>query len=159
MSHSEHTPSGIDETAPVTSRHSIRIAAPIERVWRLHTDIDAWPSWQTDIGSARIDGPVTPGSTFHWTSAGLTIGSTIHVVEAPGRILWAGTAHGITAIHDWRFEAHGDETQVHNAESWSGDPVDADTENMRKLLVQSLDSWLDRLRHTAEGSTHTLTGA
>lgn len=150
MTHSEHTPSGIDETAPVISRHSIRIAAPIERVWQLHTDIDAWPRWQTDIESAQADGPVAPGSTFHWTTADLSIGSTVYAVEAPGRILWGGTAHGITAIHEWRFEAHGDETQVHNEESWSGDPVDADTENLRKVLGQSLDSRLERLRRTAE---------
>ncbi|MEV0263270.1 SRPBCC family protein [Streptomyces sp. NPDC050617] len=150
MTRSEPTPSGIDETAPVISRHSIRIAASIERVWQLHTDVDAWPRWQTDIETARIDGPVMPGSTFHWTSAGLSIGSTIYAVEAPGRILWGGTAHGIAAIHEWRFEADGDGTQVRNEESWSGDPVDADTENMRKLLGQSLDTWLERLRRAAE---------
>ncbi|MEU2206495.1 SRPBCC family protein [Streptomyces hygroscopicus] len=150
MTHSELTPGGIDETAPVVSRHSIRIAAPIERVWQLHTDVGAWPRWQTDIESARIDGPVTPGNTFHWTSAGLSIGSTIYAVEAPRRILWGGTAHGITAIHEWRFEADGDGTLVRNEESWSGDPVDADTENSRKLLGQSLDAWLEHLRRAAE---------
>ncbi|MGC0382754.1 SRPBCC family protein [Streptomyces sp. SAI-129] len=150
MPPSELYPSGIDETAPVISRHSIRIAAPIERVWQLHTDVGAWPRWQTDIESARIDGPVTPGGTFHWTSAGLSIGSTIYAVEAPRRILWGGTAHGITAIHEWRFEADGDGTQVRNEESWSGSPVDADVENQRKLLSQSLDAWLELLRRIAE---------
>ncbi|WP_411098292.1 SRPBCC family protein [Streptomyces sp. x-45] len=143
-------PSGIDETAPVISRHGIRIAAPIERVWQLHTDVGAWPRWQTDIESARMDGPVTPGGTFHWVSAGLSIGSTIYAVEAPRRILWGGTAHGITAIHEWRFEADGDGTQVRNEESWSGSPVDADVENQRKLLSQSLDAWLELLRRIAE---------
>ncbi|MGC0409757.1 uncharacterized protein YndB with AHSA1/START domain [Streptomyces sp. SAI-195] len=150
MPPSELYPSGIDETAPVISRHSIRIAAPIERVWQLHTDVGAWPRWQTDIESARIDGPVTPGGTFHWVSAGLSIGSTIYAVEAPRRILWGGTAHGITAIHEWRFEADGDGTQVRNEESWSGSPVDADVENQRKLLSQSLDAWLELLRRIAE---------
>ncbi|MGX1030421.1 SRPBCC family protein [Streptomyces sp. SAI-097] len=150
MPPSELYPSGIDETAPVISRHSIRIAAPIERVWQLHTDVGAWPRWQTDIESARMDGPVTPGGTFHWVSAGLSIGSTIYAVEAPRRILWGGTAHGITAIHEWRFEADGDGTQVRNEESWSGSPVDADVENQRKLLSQSLDAWLELLRRIAE---------
>ncbi|MEU1869517.1 uncharacterized protein YndB with AHSA1/START domain [Streptomyces ambofaciens] len=150
MPPSELYPSGIDETAPVISRHSIRIAAPIERVWQLHTDVGAWPRWQTDIESARMDGPVTPGGTFHWVSAGLSIGSTIYAVEAPRRILWGGTAHGITAIHEWRFEADGEGTQVRNEESWSGSPVDADVENQRKLLSQSLDAWLELLRRIAE---------
>ncbi|MDX3322857.1 SRPBCC family protein [Streptomyces sp. ME03-5684b] len=152
MPRSEHTPRGIDKTAPVISRHSIRIAAPIDRVWQLHTDIDGWPRWQTDIGSARADGPVASGSTFHWTTAGLSISSTVHLLEAPERILWGGTAHGITALHEWRFEADGDGTLVHNEESWSGDPVDADTENLREALGQSLDSWLQHLRRTAEGA-------
>ncbi|MEU5140915.1 SRPBCC family protein [Streptomyces sp. NPDC021139] len=150
MPPSELYPSGIDETAPVISRHRIRIAAPIERVWQLHTDVGAWPRWQTDIESARMDGPVTPGGTFHWVSAGLSIGSTVYAVEAPRRILWGGTAHGITAIHEWRFEADGDGTQVRNEESWSGSPVDADVENQRRLLSQSLDAWLELLRRIAE---------
>ncbi|MFD8614598.1 hypothetical protein [Streptomyces sp. NPDC059631] len=76
----------------------------------------------------------------HTSSAGLSIGSTIYAVEAPRRILWGGTAHGITAIHEWRFEPDGDGTQVRNEDSWSGAPVDADTENLRKLLSQSLDA-------------------
>jgi hypothetical protein len=37
---------GIDEQAPVISRHGIVVAAPIETLWRLHTDVNAWPSWQ-----------------------------------------------------------------------------------------------------------------
>ncbi|WP_030842814.1 hypothetical protein [Streptomyces hygroscopicus] len=51
---------------------------------------------------------------------------------------------------EWRFEADGDGTLVRNEESWSGDPVDADTENSRKLLGQSLDAWLEHLRRAAE---------
>lgn len=38
-------PTDIDETAPVISRNSIAIAAPLQLVWEIHTDIAAWPQW------------------------------------------------------------------------------------------------------------------
>jgi ligand-binding SRPBCC domain-containing protein len=33
----------INSNAPVISRHEITINAPLESVWLLHTEIDAWP--------------------------------------------------------------------------------------------------------------------
>jgi uncharacterized protein YndB with AHSA1/START domain len=47
----------IDETAPVIVRLSTVIDAPPERVWALHTDVDAWPSWNADVDRAEL-GPV-----------------------------------------------------------------------------------------------------
>ena len=45
-------PEGIDTDAPVIARHSTTIAAPPSLVCLLHTDIDAWPSWQKAIDEA-----------------------------------------------------------------------------------------------------------
>jgi uncharacterized membrane protein len=39
------TPTGIDRDAPVIAHHEIDIAAPLDTVWNLHTDVDAWPAW------------------------------------------------------------------------------------------------------------------
>lgn len=146
-------PTTIDENAPVVADHSIRIAAPVERVWQLHTDIASWPAWQHAITEARLDGPIAPGSTFHWATAGLTIDSTIYVVDAERhRILWGGPAHGITGVHEWAFTEDGDRVVVRTRESWAGAPIDADRDNLAAALDDSLASWLDALKKAAEAA-------
>ncbi|MGW7404218.1 hypothetical protein ACWGI9_10850 [Streptomyces sp. NPDC054833] len=93
-------PTNIDENAPVVADHTIRIATPVERVWLLHSGIGSWPGWQPAITEARLDGPIAPGTTSHWVTAGLSIDSTNYAVDAPHRILWGGPAHGITGVHE-----------------------------------------------------------
>lgn len=143
-------PAAIDETATVVVRREIRIAAPVDVVWRLHTHIAAWPTWQTDVDTAELDGPLVPGATFTWSTHGLDVASTVYAIEPGRRILWGGPAQGITGVHEWTFEADGDATVVRTAESWEGEPVRADAENLRAALDASLASWLDLLRAKAE---------
>ncbi|WP_371667188.1 SRPBCC family protein [Streptomyces sp. NBC_00289] len=143
-------PTTIDENAPVVADHTIRIAAPLERVWQLHTGIGSWPDWQLAITEARLDGPIAPAITFHWVTAGLSIDSTIYVVDAPHRIVWGGPAHGITGVHEWTFTEDGDGVVVRTRESWAGAPVDADRANLAAALDDSLNTWLDALKKTAE---------
>lgn len=150
MNTTDSTPSTIDESATVVVRREVRIAAPIDLVWRLHTDVAGWPAWQRDVDSAEVDGPLAPGASFRWSTHGLDVTSTVYAVDAPRRILWGGPAQGITGVHEWTFTADGDATVVRTAESWEGEPVRADAENLRAALDASLGSWLDLLRATAE---------
>ncbi|MFC9678246.1 SRPBCC family protein [Streptomyces sp. NPDC056948] len=143
-------PTTIDENAPVIADHTIRIAAPLERIRRLHTEIGSWPDWQPDIAEARLDGPIAPGTTFHWTTAGLSVDSTLYAVDARHRILWGGPAHGITGVHEWTFTEDGDVVVVRTRESWSGAPVDADRDNLAAALDSSLSGWLNALKKAAD---------
>ena len=140
----------IDEDAPVVLRRHVRIEAPIERVWRLHLDLSGWTHWQSDIDTAHADGPPDPGTTFQWSSDGLSIASTVYALDAPNRILWGGPELGLTGIHEWTFTADGTTTVVRTAESWDGESVRADPENLQEALADSLASWLDDLRAAAE---------
>lgn len=144
-------PNGINLRAPVISRHSAVIDAPVEALWRLHTGVDDWPAWQPDIASARLDGPFAPGSTFSWHTSGLDIDSTIYEVEPERRTLWGGPAHGIAGIHEWTFTSAEGGTRVETAESWSGEPIEADAAAMQDALDGSLVAWLGHLRTAAEG--------
>lgn len=143
-------PTGVDHTATVVVTRETRIEAPLDRVWRQHTDINAWPTWQTDIDTAQADGELAPGTMFRWSTHGLDITSTVYAIDAPHRILWGGPSQGITGIHEWTFTADGDATVIRTTESWEGDPVRADTENLRAALDASLGTWLELLRTTAE---------
>ncbi|MEU6431261.1 MFS transporter [Microbispora sp. NPDC046973] len=140
----------IDETAPVIVRLSTTIDAPLDRVWALHTGIDAWPSWNTDIEQAALNGPVEPGSSFRWRTHGLEVTSTVYEVVPGERIVWGGPAGGIDGIHVWSFTADGDSVTVRTEESWSGAPVDAAAEQLGQALHESLESWLAALKGRAE---------
>jgi uncharacterized membrane protein len=146
-------PSDIDGGAPVVARQGVDISAPLDTVWQLHTDIDHWPEWQTDITAARADGAFVPGSAFTWTSYGFTVTSTIYQVNPRSRVLWGGTADGITGIHEWLFRATPTGVRVETNESFAGEPVNADASGMQAMLDASLASWLGHLKVAAESVT------
>lgn len=143
-------PMDVDRNAPVITNLHIDIDAPRDTVWRLHTDVNAWPSWQTDITEVRLDQPLAEGATFDWSSYGMAITSTVYALDEGSRILWGGEGNGIEGIHEWTFTDTPNGVRVTTTESFADDPVEADTAAMQGLLDQSLQSWLERLKATAE---------
>ena len=145
-------PAEVDRAAPVVAVHEIQIEAPLETVWRLHTDVDSWPAWQTEITAAHIDGPLEPGASFDWTSYGFSVTSTVYDLVERTRVLWGGTSGGITGIHEWLFAETPNGVRVTTSESFAGEPVAADADGMKGLLDASLVAWLDHLKTAAESS-------
>jgi hypothetical protein len=140
----------IDRDAPVVVHHEVDIAATLDVLWHLHTGVNEWPSWNQEITAAKIDGEFEQGNSFTWTSWDRTVTSTIHVVEDHSRTLWSGPLPGILGIHEWRFEQTRSGVHVATNESWSGDPVEADPDNLHAALDKSLVAWLGRLKTQAE---------
>jgi uncharacterized protein YndB with AHSA1/START domain len=152
-------PSGVDREAPVLAQHEIDIRAPVDEVWRLHTDVNAWTTWQTDITEAHLDGPMEPGTSFSWSSFDFPVTSTVYEVTDYERILWGGTAGGITGIHEWIFEVTPEGVHVITNESFSGAPVEAARANMQQLLDASLVAWLAHLKRAAESGAESPSSA
>lgn len=50
----------IDRSAPAIAEGEILIAAPSETVWEVIADVVAWPSWNPDVKSMKVEGPVRP---------------------------------------------------------------------------------------------------
>jgi uncharacterized membrane protein len=147
------TPTDIDRTAPVLARHEIGINAPLDTVWRLQTDVNNWPAWQTDITAARLDdGPFQPGNSFTWTSYGFTVTSTIYAVAECARTLWGGAANGIMGTHEWVYTETPTGVHVATHESFSGQAVQADITGIQTALDKSLTDWLQHLKATAEST-------
>lgn len=140
----------IDVQAPVVVRRDIVIDAPLQRVWRLLTDVPSWPEWQPDITAAAADHPLRVDGTFRWSTAGLDIESTVYSLQAPHRILWGGSSYGINGIHLWTFDTIGSSVHGRTEESWDGDPVLSDVNGMRAALGESLAAWLGHLKKAAE---------
>ena len=135
------------------AHHEIDIAAPLDTVWNLHTDVDAWPAWNLEMTAAKLDGAFAPGNSFTWTSYDFTVTSTIYIVEDQlPRTLWGGAAQGIMGTHEWRFARSLPGVHVITTESLHGDPVDADPTGMQTILDNSLTAWLTRLKQKAESS-------
>ena len=145
-------PTSVDHQAPVLAHHEILIDAPLGEVWSLHTDVNARTSWQTDITEAHIDGVMEPGNSFDWTSYNFPVRSTVYEMADRKRILWGGTAGGITGIHEWLFAETPGGVQVSTTESFSGDPVSADRQSMQNMLDSSLAAWLGHMKAKAEAA-------
>lgn len=61
------TPTGVDRDAPVLAHHEVDIDAPLDTVWELHLDVNAWPGWQPDLTAAHLEGVTERGVSFDWT--------------------------------------------------------------------------------------------
>ena len=94
----------INSNAPVISSHEITISAPLESVWRVHTEIDSWPQWNPDIAKAHPSGPIAVGTVFRWETAGMEIPSTIGEVVPLKKLAWSGETGGILGIHVWNLD-------------------------------------------------------
>ena len=143
-------PAGVDGGAPVRAHHETGINASLDTVWRLHADVNAWPTWQTDITAAHIDGAFQPGASFKWTSYGFTVVSTIYAATERASVLWGGTAGGITGVHEWVFSETPTGVHVTTDESFAGEAVEADATGMQSVLDGSLVDWLGHLKAAAE---------
>jgi uncharacterized protein YndB with AHSA1/START domain len=47
-----------------TTEHGRETAAEAEAVWRIWTDVPAWPEWNADLERAELSGPFAAGSTI-----------------------------------------------------------------------------------------------
>ncbi|WP_405813328.1 SRPBCC family protein [Streptomyces sp. NBC_01390] len=143
-----------DETAPVITRKSIVVHAPLSTVWKVQTDVENWPTWQPNVTSVVKDTPgaLRSGSVFRWATEGLDITSTVEKVEHGKCLAWGGPAQGINAIHVWTFTPVKGGVLVRTEESWTGAPVEADTAFLQTALDASLQNWVNNLKNKSESS-------
>jgi len=127
-----------------------QIAAPLETVWNVLSDLPNWRSWNPDVQSMEVRGPIEPGTDFVWKAGGLTIRSQIQEVVPPARIAWTGRTMTIRAVHTWVLEGHGDSTLVRTEESFEGVLASVFSGPLRTSLSKSLSSSLDALAEACE---------
>jgi uncharacterized protein YndB with AHSA1/START domain len=142
----------VDKNAPVISRASVLIKAPLADVWRLHSDIDNWASWIPEIAPAhkKTPGPLRPGSVFEWSPQNMKAESTIKTIKPLRCTAWGAPVNGITGVHLFTFKQTKDGVLATTEESWAGPPVEADIPGNQAGLDQGLDDWVNRLKDTAE---------
>src|SRR3712207_5469019 len=89
----------IDLGAPVIARHEIAIEAPLDIVWSLLVDVEAWPTWNPDIIRVVLERPIAAVSSFRWETAGISIRSTIYAMTERAMLLWGGPTVGVLGVH------------------------------------------------------------
>lgn len=140
----------INNNAPVKCSKTITIKASSKEVWEILTSIDNWASWQTDISKAKLNGELTPGTTFDWKTGGVKIHSTIHTVELYDIFGWTGKAFGMFAIHNWTLTEKNGQTKVTVEESMEGFIVKLFKKAFNKNLETGMKNWLDLLKAECE---------
>lgn len=80
------------------------IAAPRDQVWAALTDWSRVPDWMDGVEQLRASGPVVPGTTLTFTTAGRDRDSSIVVAE-PGRTLVIRSIlRGVVAEYAYELE-------------------------------------------------------
>jgi hypothetical protein len=143
----------IDRTAPATAEGEIQIDAPIDVVWAILADLSAWPTWNHDVKSMAVEGPVEPGSVFRWKSGSASLVSTLATVDQPREIGWTGVSMGIHAVHVFHLEPFEGGAIVRSAESFRGFIPSVLKGYSRKILQRGIDGILGSLKTEAERRT------
>ena len=140
----------IDRDAPATAEGELQIAAPPQIVWGILADLSAWPTWNADVKSITVDGPIEPGTTFRWKSGSASLVSTLQAVDEPRELGWTGVTMGIHAVHVFRFEPGDGGTLARSAESFRGFIPSVLRGYSRKVLQRGIDNILRSLKTEAE---------
>jgi len=136
----------VDSSAKCFSSEEIIIDSPPEKVFKILCDINNWPSWQSSVTKAQINGSVIPGSEFKWEAGGLKINSKLHTVNANSEIGWTGRIWWIKAVHNWYLSNENNKTRVIVKESLTG----LGSSMMQKSLVEGMRKNLLELKNKAE---------
>ena len=59
----------INRNAPATADGELRIDADPRTVFSVISAIDQWPSWNPDVKSVQLQGPVQPGTVFRFQAS------------------------------------------------------------------------------------------
>ena len=140
----------INRNAPATAEGELRIDADLSTVFSVIAAIDRWPSWNPDVKSVTVEGPVQPGTVFRWKVGPSSLTSTLQVVDPPREIAWTGTTMGIKAVHVFRFQASDGGTLARSEESWEGLIARLLKGYSRKTLDKGIRSILSHLKTEAE---------
>jgi uncharacterized membrane protein len=87
----------VDTEAPLVSRSTIEVDAPIWSVWNVLCDVEAWPRWAPRV-ELLSKTAVRPDEPFTWKLNGVTIVATFAVVSAPTELSWTGRFFAYRAV-------------------------------------------------------------
>ncbi|MFI2713095.1 SRPBCC family protein [Micromonospora sp. NPDC018662] len=85
---------------------SVEIAADIDRVWAVQTDVERWPEWTPSVTAARRlePGPLALGSTARLTQPRLRPAVwRVTEIDPPSGFVWESTSPGVRSRGEHRL--------------------------------------------------------
>ncbi|MEZ5980577.1 MAG: SRPBCC family protein [Planctomycetota bacterium] len=140
----------IDGAAPVRGAGRIAIEAPRRVVFDLLADVEGWPSWNPDVRSARLDGPLAVGTRFRWAAGPSSITSELVEVAEGESLAWRGRSLGVRAIHVWRLRDTDGGCELATEESMDGLLARLFKGPLRRTLDAAITNGLDAAKREAE---------
>ena len=90
---------------------SVEIAADVDRVWAVQSDVERWPEWTPSVTVARRlePGPLALGSTARLEQPRLPPAVwRVTEIEPPYSFVWESTSPGVRSRGEHRLVALGD---------------------------------------------------
>jgi Polyketide cyclase / dehydrase and lipid transport len=121
----EHAPAN---TAVFVS-NQLEMNVPPAAVWEWLIRADLWPEWYPNSKNVTYlepsKGPLRLGTTFRWTTFGVTIVSRVEEFSLGERIAWNARGTGVDAYHAWLIEKTDNGCRVLNRRNaeWVGSAV------------------------------------
>ncbi|HHP7240761.1 MAG TPA: SRPBCC family protein [Cyclobacteriaceae bacterium] len=138
----------VNPDASLHDQQEIIIYAPIDKVWKILTNVNEWPQWNKDISDTK-PGQLKVGERFKWKINNITVNSEIALVEEPHTWSWKGEMLWHKAIHLWKLiKLDESQTAVMVEESMQGFMVTLFMSHYK--LHKVLIDWLERLKTKAE---------
>jgi uncharacterized protein YndB with AHSA1/START domain len=137
--------------APVTASRSVTIDAPVEQVWRILTNVQAWPQWHPYLKNAELDGDFAAGSALSYGGP-LKHRLTVGKVKRHELVMIYGFLARYSAVTRWDVEkADAGGTKVTFSESSAGPLISLFYGS--RSLGGHLERWLIALKSAAEQGT------
>ena len=132
---------------------SLDVAAPINRVWQLMTDIDSWPSWHPLLEAVE-DEVVAGGTIVTKMRSGAELSAYVvgAVLDEPEHFEYiAGDPAGVIGWHCWTVTELGPRrTRADNRQGLSG-PADGNlTDEMRAGIAARQQAICATFKEAAE---------
>ncbi|WP_159517142.1 SRPBCC family protein [Sunxiuqinia indica] len=110
----------VNKKAPAFHEAELLVHASAYKVYKVLSSINDWPTWQSEVSKASIDGRAAAGKKFVWKAGGLKIKSEIHTANSPSELGWTGKIMWIKAVHNWQLKPERESTLVVVQESMEG---------------------------------------
>ena len=148
--HTEYAKSGrIHERAPITSSSQVLIAAPVDRVWELVSNLPAWPTITPSIRDVHLESSLEVDAFVRFRLNNFPIRARLAVVQPNRELTWMGVSLWFSAIDRIVLEAQsGDHTRLSIAESFAG--LFAVPLMSRAQLQSQHEKWLQAFKQAAE---------
>lgn len=136
--------------APIQATCSVQIAASLNKVWSILTDVSEWERWYPYLQNARLRGPFSAETQLTY---GGFIQHKLRIAKVIPEelVMLYGTMAGYKGITRWNVNKAGEaQTEVSFTESSSGFLIGTLYSNQK--LGEHLERWLSALKAKAEHS-------